>query len=253
MIRDERLEKINAYVNLKKYVSVHELQEVFGISKATIRRDLDSLSQTDRIMLSRGGARCLQKPHKELPYDEKRKEMRDEKTRICAAACEQIREGSTVLIDTGTTTREMVSFLMTRKNIHIVTNDIMIATELAANCDIDVTVTGGTLRTGYYTLKGYVSENFLNQLHVDIAFLSLDAVDFNRGIMITNLEEISSKQSIIRCADYIIALCDHGKYEKSALCKVCNLEAVDLYITGKELPKELFRSFESKGLQIKLV
>lgn len=253
MIRDERLEKIISYVNLKKYVSIHELREVFCISKATIRRDLDLLSQSGQIMLSRGGARCVHDLLGELPYDEKRKEMREEKIRICAAACGHIREGNTVFIDTGTTTRELVPFILPMKHIHVVTNDIMIATELAANCDIDITVTGGNLRTGYYTLKGYAAEHFLCQLHVDLAFLSLDAVDGRRGAMITNMEEINTKQSIIQCSDYVIALCDHEKFQKSALCKVCNLDSIDLYITGKELPHEIRGALEAKGVQIKLV
>jgi len=253
MIREERLAEILQYINQKKFVSIHELCKVFSISKATVRRDLNQLNKTGHILLSRGGARYMQEAENELPYDEKRKHHKDEKLCICQRACEIIKDGSLVIIDTGTTTREMAQFLKDRKNLHIVTNDIMIAVELATNRFIDLTVTGGSVRKGYYTLNGYSAESFLQQLHADIAFLSLDAVDSEMGGMITNMDEITLKQRIIQCADYVVALCDHSKFGKKSFLKVCSLEEIDLFITGKELPKAILNSFEQRDAKIQLV
>ncbi len=253
MIREERFDKIIDFVKQKKYASIHEIQNYLKTSKATVRRDLDTLAKMERIELTRGGARNAEGAQSELLYHEKYNFLREEKIRISSEAVKAIKENSTILLDTGTTTRELVPFLLQMKNIQVLTNDVLIATELAANCNIEVFVTGGSLRKGYYTLKGFSTEDFLKQIRVDITFLSLDAVDVERGLMITNMDEVIIKQRMIHCAEQVIALCDHKKFEKTALCKVCDLGDVDKYIVGKELSEDTVNLMRLKKLTVSLV
>ena len=252
MLRDERLDKIQEYISKRKYASIVELAEKFDVSKATIRRDLELLSANEDIRLTRGGATCTGKDLQmnELPYNEKRLKSQGEKIRIAQKACTLIEEGETIIVDTGTTTREMVPFLARKKNIHVVTNDVMIAAELAVNRDIEITVIGGRMRKGFYTLRGYYAENFLQQLHVDTTFLSMDSIDVDAGCMIVNMDEVVMKQNMIRCANRTIALCDHKKFEFKSFLRVCTLEDIDCSITGRELPEDIYESFHSKGYQL---
>ena len=253
MIKDERLAKIIEYIEKNHYVNIHQLVAEFSVSKATIRRDLEKLAASGIIQLTHGGAKYKREAEKELPYDEKRKANSDEKSRIGKAACDLIQEGHTVIIDTGTTTREMVKYLLSRQHIHVITNDVLIATELAANTGIDITLTGGSIRKGYYTLCGYYTENFIKQLHADILFLSLDSIDSSFGGAILNIDEVATKQRMINAAERIVTLCDHTKYESKALLKVCELSEIDLSITGHELPEEISLNFIEKGYHLQLV
>ena len=41
MLRSERLERIEEYINHNRYVTIPQLAQAFGISASTIRRDLD--------------------------------------------------------------------------------------------------------------------------------------------------------------------------------------------------------------------
>jgi DeoR/GlpR family transcriptional regulator of sugar metabolism len=223
------------------------------VSKATVRRDLEVLAADGVVQLTHGGAKYIRETESELPYDEKRKSHSDEKSRIGKAACDLIQEGNTVVIDTGTTTREMVKYLLSRQRIHVITNDVIIAAELAANTAIDLTITGGNVRKGYYTLCGYYAENFIKQLHADILFLSLDSIDSEFGGAILNMDEVATKQRMMKAAERIVSLCDHTKYESKALLKVCELSEIDLFITGKELPEEIALNFAGKGYDLKLV
>jgi DeoR family fructose operon transcriptional repressor len=253
VIRAERLDKMVRYINKKKYASIYELSTFFDISKATVHRDLEFLAGDSLICLARGGARYLPKYDVELPYNEKRRFQREEKARICRAAAERIDDGCAVFLDTGTTTRELVPFLMERHNVRVVTNDVIIAVELAANNAIDTIVTGGDIRKGFYTLSGFLTENFLAHLHVDIAFLTLDAIHSNHGGMISNMEEVDIKKNIIHCADQVFALCDHSKFEKTAFYKCCELNDIDLFITGNELPGKTRMTLEEAGMQFEFV
>ena len=253
MIKDERLTRLVEYIEKNQYVDIHQLVAEFSVSKATVRRDLEVLADSGVVQLTHGGAKYIRETESELPYDEKRKANSDEKSRIGKAACDLIKEGDTVIIDTGTTTREMVKYLLSRQHIHVITNDVIIAAELAANTAIDLTLTGGNVRKGYYTLCGYYAENFIKQLHADILFLSLDSIDSEFGGAILNMDEVSTKQRMMKAAEQIVSLCDHTKYESKALLKVCELSEIDLFITGKELPEGIYHSFKDKGSNLQLV
>ena len=55
MLKFERLERIEQYVNQNRYATINELASQFSISSATIRRDLELLSGQNRVTLTRGG------------------------------------------------------------------------------------------------------------------------------------------------------------------------------------------------------
>ena len=139
------------------------------------------------------------------------------------------------------------------KGIHVITDDVLIACELAVNPDINITVIGGTIRTGYFTLCKNQSNDLLRSIHADLAFLSLDAVDADFGGSITNQDEVSIKQKMIKASDEVIALCDHTKFGKKVLWNVCKANAINLYITGKDLSKNIYKEFHEKEIPLKLV
>ena len=253
MLRDERLDKMTEFIHLQKYVTIDDLMDEFSTSRATVRRDLNILSDRGFVKLTRGGARGDATLEIEAPYQKKLEVNPQEKARIGAKAAEVIMDNQAVFIDTGTTTREMVPYLLQRKNIHIVTNDIYIATQLTHNVDIDITVTGGNVRKGYYTLRGPGTEAFLKQLHVDVAFVSMDAIDYKFGCSVTNMDEVIIKQMMVSASNKTIALCDHSKFETFANWKVCQLTDIDLYITGKEISKDILTKYEANSIQFKIV
>jgi DeoR/GlpR family transcriptional regulator of sugar metabolism len=55
-VPDQRRRMICDYVNSHEWATVRELTEVFGISEATARRDLDDLVRQRRVVRVHGGA-----------------------------------------------------------------------------------------------------------------------------------------------------------------------------------------------------
>lgn len=253
MIRDERLNRMEAYINAQQYVSVEELVDKFGVSKATVRRDLDILNEQGTICLLRGGAKTKGQIERELLYAEKLNKNREEKVRICQFASTMISEGQTIFLDTGVTAREMIPFLSDMRNIHVVTDDIWIAANLATNAEIKVTVPGGDIRRGFYTIKGSETEQFLSRLYVDIAFMSIDAIDWEFGCSITNNDEVLTKQQMISHSKKTVMIADHSKFETVASWKVCPLSDINLFITGEELSESIATHYGKQNIMIHLV
>ncbi|MEF9839934.1 MAG: DeoR/GlpR family DNA-binding transcription regulator [Lachnospiraceae bacterium] len=253
MIRGERLNNMAAYVNEQQYVSVDDLVNKFNISKATVRRDLDILNEKGVICLFRGGAGGIQQVEKELLYDEKLNSNREEKRRIGQYASSVIKEGQTIFVDTGVTTGEMIPFLLEQKDIHIVTNDVWIVANLASNMDIKVSVPGGDVRRGFYTICGSETEQFLSNLYVDIAFISIDAIDDKFGCSITNNDEVLIKQQMIAHSKKTIMLADHSKFQSVASWKTCKIEDIDMYVTGSEISKEILMQYQKYNIVMHIV
>lgn len=238
MIREERLIKMVDYINANEYVSIDELAEYFKTSRATVRRDLNLLNEEKQVSIVRGGAKGELSIKKELLYAEKLSTNREEKIRIAKYAVQQIEEGQMIFLDTGVTIREFIPFLLHKKNIHVITNDIWVAANLMANTEIEVTVAGGDVRRGYYTLRGMSTERFLSQVFVDIAFISMDAIDAEFGCTITNNDEVGVKQIMVAHSEQTVIVADHSKFGHITNWKVCEMLDIDTFITGEELGRE---------------
>lgn len=244
---------MGTYINAQEYVSVDELVDKFKVSKATVRRDLEILSHQGVICMLRGGARKKDGVERELLYSEKLGRHREEKVRICQKAADMLKEGQTIFLDTGVTAREMISFLCEMRNIHVVTNDVWIAAHIVSNTDIKVSVPGGNIRRGFYTIKGSETEKYMQNLYVDVAFISIDAIDSKFGCSITNNDEVQIKKQMIANSNKTVIIADHSKFETVASWKVCPLSSIDLFITGKELSGDIQSLYKKMDMEIKTV
>src|SRR5438477_11752696 len=88
-------------------VTVNRLATRFGVTPATIRRDLDELQCAGRLERTHGGA-VLSKPGR-IEFQLRRREevMASAKKAIAQAAAKLISPGMTITLDTGTTTLEV--------------------------------------------------------------------------------------------------------------------------------------------------
>lgn len=254
MLQAERLERIRDYLVANKYASITELAETFQTSPATIRRCLKELEQKRVIESIRGGAVLRGSGNTfEHPYSIKRRRNETEKKRIAAYAASLISANNSVYLDASSTVREMTEFLCQKQGVSVCTNDVQIAGDLSSASGLLVMVTGGVLRQGYYSLSGYFTDLFVSKTQVDYAFMGIDAISKENGLMLTNSEEVGTKQKIGEHASELIVLADHEKFEHMAFLKTWDFSEVALVITGTELPDEIFHEYQELGLKIKRV
>ena len=84
--------------------------------------------------------------------------------RIAAAAAKiLVKEGQSVVLDSGSTTTAVARALREFQHLTIITNAINIASELSGTT-LDVILTGGTLRANSYSLVGPIAEESLRRL-----------------------------------------------------------------------------------------
>ncbi|HUX38859.1 MAG TPA: DeoR/GlpR family DNA-binding transcription regulator [Rectinemataceae bacterium] len=250
MIRERRFERIREELARQGSLEGEELAALLGISKATLRRDLDELERRGVLKRTHGGA-TLPASGAELPYFSKLAAFAAEKRAIGAAAAALIPEGAVIGCTGGTTVMQVIKSL-SGKSLTIVTNAINIAMELAHEERIQVVVTGGSLRPRSFELVGPHSDQLLSSLRLDIALIGVDGISPEFGISTYTLGEAHSNSQFISRAEKVWVVADHSKVGKVAPALIAPLSKVQRIITDADIGEEARGPLASAGVEVVL-
>jgi DeoR/GlpR family transcriptional regulator of sugar metabolism len=254
VLQIERHNNILALVEQNNFISIEELMAALQVSRSTIRRDLLDLEITNKLTRTRGGAVSKHDDTAIVPDFEPRKSLhREEKRRIANAALNYIEEKDTILLDEGTTTVELAKLLDRYASLVVATYDLNIVKELGTMDNINLVVSSGAYKVSSNTVIGYFAEKFFSEIHADIFFLAVDAVDPQHGCMCYSMDEILIKKSMIRSAKKTILLVDHSKFETIDFLNVCGINEVNTIITGVEVNPETIAQLKDAGVNVVLV
>lgn len=245
-MRIEREIDIMRLLTLKRAVRIAELSSLIGVSQNTIRRDLRSLAAQGALRLTHGGAVINEDIPMGIPLGEREIHFIDEKRRIGLKAIEMIPEGSSVLLDAGTTTEQIAQAIRDRNGLTVITNAMNIILRLSDAKGIVSVSTGGVLNTITKCFSGFHAEQFLSQFHVDIAFISAGGVT-ERGLTNTNAVEVQIKKTMIEVSDLVVVAVTHDKIGKVSLSPFADLDAVDLILTDSGADPAVVEKIERRG------
>ncbi len=227
----ERKRRILALLEARGGMRTRELARELGVSEATVRRDLTELAREGRVERTHGGALPLRMgTATEPPFDLKAKRKVAEKERIATAALRHVKDGSTIILDSGTTALALARKLAERP-VTVIALDLKVAEALARG-RAEVWVVGGRARNGLFSLVGPWAENLLAEVHADLFFLGADAVD-EEAVTNATLEEAEVKRRAHAAAQRTILVADHTKFGRRALARVLPLEALAGVVTDR--------------------
>jgi DeoR family fructose operon transcriptional repressor len=249
----ERKDQILELITRKGRITVDELIEKFKVSGATIRRDLEFLERQGLITRAHGGAMSKSRVSLEPDFLEEKEKFLEEKKRIGQEAVKLIEEGEVIFLEASTTVLELARNLKDKRNLTVVTNSLDIACELEENRGIDLILIGGNLKRRTHALIGSLAETTLSQMRLDKAFVGISALDISYGITMPTIEEAKTRKDIIKASNKVVALCDHSKFGKQNFAYVGPLESIDILITDKEIPDEMRKEVERKGVEVRTV
>ncbi|MFC7077704.1 HTH-type transcriptional regulator GlpR [Haloarcula halophila] len=248
MLPAERKRTIVRLVTERDGCSVAELAAELDFSKATIRRDLRDLETEGRIERSHGGAVPSSSVGTERSYDQREVENLDAKRAIAGRASEEIREDHVVFFDAGTTTME-VARAVPETEFVAATNMPELATELSRR-DLEVKLTGGTLRARTRALVGPTAEAFLDRTNFDLLVLGTNAVDSTAGLSTPNEDEAAVKSQMVDQASRVVLVADCSKFGERSFVSFADLSAIDLLVTDRSPTGTLATAFDDAGVTV---
>ena len=253
MLIEERRQHVVTLIQRDGRVLVRELSEQLGLSRITIRKDLEYLQSRGLIQRTHGGALASQSGALFDPsLGEKEKLHQKEKQRIAEAAITLVHEGQCIILDSGTTTTTIARALRALSRLTVITNAVNIAAELS-NTDFEVILTGGTLRKNSFSLVGPPAEDQLREMHADMLFLGVDGFDPGVGVTTPNVLESRVNRAMVRAAKKVVAVCDSTKFGHSSLALIVPTSAIHTVITDTKLSPVHAQMLRKAGTSVMLV
>jgi DeoR family transcriptional regulator of aga operon len=251
----DRAAAILREVQSRGEVRVEELAESLGVSAPTIRRDLSSLESQGLLQRTHGGAAVVRPVHYEaFAYDSSYLEQEgrhaEEKRRIGLAGADLVGDGETIGLTAGTTTTQVARSLRHRRGITVVTNTVNVAMELSRREDLSVTVVGGQLRGGWFSLVGAQAITGVRENFLDRVFIGVNAVDAERGLTCHHPEEAAVNRALVGQARERIVVADRSKLGKVVRCLICLTEEVHMLITDRDATDDEIAPFAERGIEV---
>lgn len=251
---EERQARILKLLKKEHKVFVPALCELFGVSPATIRNDLNYMQDRGMLTRTHGGAILKQKTGFEENVEEKLSKNSKQKEKIAIAAAECVDDGDTIAIDTGTTTLAFARQLINKRNITVVTNDINIADFFDKNKeDVTVILLGGVLRKKHNCTLGAVTLACMDGLRVDKCFLAANGLTAEFGLSTPDMNHAEVKKKLAKMGEQTVLLCDSEKIGRDVFIKAVDVSEIDILITDSGADETELDRIEQAGVDIKVV
>ena len=252
MLPADRLQMITDLVRERGSVRGRDLVQALGVTDETIRRDLVRLAELGVVRRAHGGAVAL-RPSDETDTALRLREHANEKLAIGRRAAELVADGSSIILDSGTTTLCLARALHSKRDLVVVTTAVTNAIELVGKPGMTVIMTGGVIRPSTFGASGQLAAATLRGLHVDQVFLAIHSVSVEGGLTYPLLEEVDAKRAMIEAASKVTLLADHSKFGRQALVRVAPITVVDRIVTTPGIDPVEAAAIRELGIELIIV
>ena len=230
--------------------SIEELMERFGVSGMTVRRDLQTLADQGKVLRTHGGATMAERVSFEFEFLKRIRDNQPAKDAIAATAAAQIKDGESVILDSGTTTLELAKQLRGRQRLTVITSSLPIAAQLQYDQQIEVLLLGGRLQASSPDLAGAITESNLETLRADVAFIGAAAIDRYGAVYQESPEVARLLTRMAASAGRVFVVADGSKLGKTALWRFGRLSDWAALITDDSANRSILASLKKAGVRV---
>ncbi|MEV4641292.1 DeoR/GlpR family DNA-binding transcription regulator [Actinoplanes sp. NPDC049548] len=250
-----RKAQLAAYVAEAGQVTVGELADRFGVSIDTVRRDLDQLSAEGVLVRTYGGAVSLATISRtDRAVDQRLTIQEQEKEKIAALAAALVQDGSTIMINGGTTTLALARELRRHRDLTVATNNLLVPGALAPTAIRDIYLFGGAVRSLTLATVGPVSFRVTGgadlDISCDLALIGVGAVAEDAGYTTSNLAEAAMMKEMISRATRVAILADSSKFGRRLFAQVSDLSSADYLVTDAAPPPGLRKALAANNVEL---
>ena len=222
----ERLAQVQSLIADVGRVRTDELAQDFGVSRMTIRRDLEELEILGAARRIRGGAMAL---GPEGLADRHRRNGRA-KARIVEKLRPLLPMSGTLAFDASSTVFRLAGSLAAR-DLVVVTNGVDTFQAMRSIPGVDATLTGGNREAHSGSLIGAIAVKNARSFIYDLFVCSAAAVDELFGSYEASFEESAVKQGFRESSSRVLLAVDHTKLGSRAEARTFEFEDIDRLVT----------------------
>ena len=265
MKADLRLEKIVSLLRLNNAMPVSDIASRLEVSHMTVRRDLRILEARNAVRMIHGGAVIVGMAGSagqeagggpspaayELPAA--MSEMTAEKMRIGRAAASMVRRGSSLSIDTGSTTEHIARALPEEMDLSVLCCSLNALTAVSRKRGLRIIVAGGYFHANTLMFESAEGIALIRKTRAELAFISARGVDMNLGATCATSYETKTKQALISSAKRRILVADSSKFGTVSATWFADIDTFDTVVTDRGIPASVAKQIRKRGLELIIV
>ena len=175
----------------------------------------------------------------------------EEKLTIARSILDQIEDGATLFLNSGTTTLVFAQMLKQYKqNLNVVTNSVEVAMELGNASTFRVISLGGEINARYDFAYGTLTAEQLIRYRANWAVLALDGVDCQGGLTTYHPEEAMINSTMIADSKQVIIAADHTKIGRAGFTHFADVGPNMLLVTANPVQETVLEVLRDEGVQI---
>ena len=240
---NQRQKKILSLAEAEGEITIKELALRLSVSEMTVHRDLDVLEEERYVYKKRGAAVFIESEDRDTSdfYTE-------EKRAIGRKAASLIPDGASIIFDNSTTALECARFMNPEGKYTFYTTNLETAKILASYIKSILYCSGGYYFPDSRGFVGSQAEAFVSSVKADVCFVGASGITQD-GITTPYPMHTPLQKAIISAAKTKILVCDHSKFDKRAMEKICDLSDIDTIVTDAGLSDNAYDEY-SKYVKI---
>ena len=247
--KSERRRQILLELKLHPHVRISELARRFNVSTETVRRDMDALSDDGLISRAHGGASAPAQGHYYPGLDERTNARIEERERIGLRAAELVRDGETVMIDSGSTTIQFARALAFRGTpCTVITNSIPVAMTIGHGAP-EVILCPGEYLAAESAVIGTETLEFLARFNVDRCMIGASGLS-PEGPSETVRGFAAVKRMMLGRAANRHLLIDSRKFGRKGLAHVFDMAGLESIVVDAAPKGELASALGAAGVDV---
>lgn len=228
-------------------MEVARLAELMGVSQVTMRKDLDALEARGLIKREHGYAilGSLDDIGNRLAFHY------EVKRRIAHRAASLVRDGETVMIESGSSCALLAETLTRQRHgVTIVTNSAFIAGYVRKNPGARVVLLGGDYQNESQCTVGAIARACAQNFFVDKLFVGTDGFSQRTGFTGNDHARAETVRDMAAQANGVVVLTESSKFGRQGVVSLLPAQAVGTLITDAAIPKESETYLAENGVEV---
>lgn len=253
---EERRQRIAQVIQDTGAVTVAMLEAEFGVSAATVRRDLESLERAGQAQRTHGGAVLPESVGHEDSFEQRLGEAVEAKKRLAEAVAELIIEpGCTMFIDSSTTAYYAVQRILTNRQQATFISNLLPVMELFKTPGApgaNFIGIGGSFKELTKSFVGPHAIQMVRAHFTDMALLSVKGVTPEGEMTDPDPSEAEVKRAMIERSESPALLIDGRKFERRGLSLIGHVSELSQVLVADGSEANL-RNLEQQGVEVRNV
>lgn len=235
----QRRQSLLSMLKKQPGLRVPQLATALDVSEGTVRNDLNALEQQGLLIRVHGGAILKQQEQfQNNSFIRRYQQNATAKLAIAHKASALVHDRDSILLDASSTAYYFAKALSEHQYLRVMTNGFDVARELARNTTNMVILIGGIVNNESSSATGLLSEQIIEDLHIQKAFLSCSGFSLERGMTEVHIAEAQLKRKVIESSQQLFALVDSSKFGKEDLTSFARPEKINHLFTDQHLTSD---------------